>query len=70
MKSGCVKIGNSFNITGIGILVELQHYENGIPPNTKITDLNSKISWIVVIEYEKGQYIKKKREEKVESIGT
>lgn len=47
MNSGFIKIIDCFNITRIGLLTEIQHYENGIPPNTEIIDLNTEESWIV-----------------------
>ena len=47
MKKGFVKVIECFNITGIGILTELQHNENGIPPDTEIVDLNTETNWTV-----------------------
>jgi len=47
MKKGFVKIIDCFNITGVGILTELQHNENGIPPNTEIIDLNTESKWTI-----------------------
>lgn len=47
MKRGFVKVIECFNITGIGVLIELQHYENGIPPDTEIIDLNSETKWVI-----------------------
>ena len=47
MKSGFVKIIECFNITGIGLLTELQHNENGISPNTKLIDTATNETWIV-----------------------
>jgi len=47
MKSKCVKIIECFNITGRGLLTELQHFENGIPPNTRLIHSESKTYWIV-----------------------
>lgn len=47
MGKGFVKIIECFNITGIGLLAELQHNENGIPPDSEIVDLNTKTNWKV-----------------------
>ncbi|KAA1245790.1 hypothetical protein [Aquimarina sp. RZ0] len=47
MKSDFVKIIECFNITGIGLLTELQHSENGIPPNTQIFDSITNETWII-----------------------
>jgi hypothetical protein len=47
MERNFVKIVECFNITGLGLLTELQHYENGIPPNTQIIDSNTDETWIV-----------------------
>ncbi len=34
-------------MTGIGLLTELQHAENGIPPNTQIIDSVTNEIWII-----------------------
>ncbi len=47
MEKGFVKIIECFNITGIGLLTELQHNENGISPNTKLIDTVTNETWIV-----------------------
>ena len=47
MESGFIKIIECFNITGIGLLTELQHSENGIPPNTQIFDTITNKTWVV-----------------------
>jgi len=47
MKIGIIKIIECFNITRIGVLTEIQHNENGIPPKTKIRNLNSDDIWII-----------------------
>jgi len=47
MKKGFVKIIECFNITGIGLLTELQHNENGIAPDTEIVDLNTETNWTI-----------------------
>lgn len=47
MKSSFVKIIECFNITGIGLLTELKHNENGIPPNSQIIDQITNEIWIV-----------------------
>ena len=47
MEINFIKIIECFNITGIGLLTELQHFENGIPPNTKLINSKSEESWIV-----------------------
>ncbi len=47
MKSGFIKIIECFNITGIGLLTELQHNENGISPDTEIIDLKTETKWTI-----------------------
>lgn len=47
MEKGFVKIIECFNITGIGLLTELQHNENGIPPDTEIVDLKTETKWTI-----------------------
>ncbi len=47
MESGFVKIIECFNITAIGLIMELQHNENGIPPNTHIINEKTKERWII-----------------------
>ncbi len=47
MESNVVKIVECFNIAGIGILTELKHNANGIPPNTEIIDITSDETWII-----------------------
>jgi uncharacterized protein (DUF2344 family) len=47
MKLGFVKIMECFNITEIGLLTEIQHRENGIPPDTEIIDLKTESKWII-----------------------
>ncbi|WP_370000293.1 hypothetical protein [Winogradskyella sp.] len=47
MEKGFVKIVECFNITGIGLLTELQHNENGIPPDTEIVDLKTETKWTI-----------------------
>jgi len=47
MKKGFVKVIECFNITGFGILTELQHNENGIPPNTEIIESETGEFWII-----------------------
>ncbi|WP_299888811.1 hypothetical protein [uncultured Lacinutrix sp.] len=47
MKSGFVKIIECFNITGMGLLTELKHNENGISPNTELTDVSTNETWVV-----------------------
>ncbi|AXT63056.1 hypothetical protein D1816_22820 [Aquimarina sp. AD10] len=47
MEQGFIKIIECFNITAIGLLTELQHSENGIPPNTQIFDPITNETWIV-----------------------
>jgi hypothetical protein len=47
MEKGLVKIIECFNITGIGLLTELHHNENGIPPDTEIIDLKTESKWII-----------------------
>ncbi len=48
MEKGFVKIIECFNITGIGLLTELQHNENGISPDTEIIDLKTATKWTIV----------------------
>ncbi|WP_405223789.1 hypothetical protein [Dokdonia sp. Asnod1-B02] len=47
MESSFIKIIECFNLPGIGLLTELQHNENGIPPNTEIIELETEKSWII-----------------------
>lgn len=47
METNPIKIIECFNITGRGLLTELQHSENGIPPDTKLIDIESGEFWIV-----------------------
>ncbi len=47
MELGFVKIIECFDVTGIGLLTELQHFENGIPPNTQLINPETNDSWIV-----------------------
>jgi hypothetical protein len=47
MKKGFVKILECFNIPEFGIITELQHNENGIPPNTEILKSETEESWII-----------------------
>jgi len=47
MKKGFVKVIECFDLTGIGLLTELQHNENGIPPDTEIIDLNTETNWTI-----------------------
>ncbi len=47
MTKGFVKVIECFDITGIGLLTELQHNENGIPPDTVIVDLNTETNWAI-----------------------
>ena len=41
------KIVSCFNITGRGIIAEIQHNLNGLPPDTTLKDFNSDNFWIV-----------------------
>ncbi len=47
MKPGFVTIVECFNISRLGLMTELQHFENGIPTGTQITDMNTEESWVV-----------------------
>jgi hypothetical protein len=47
MKSNSIKILECFNFPKSRILTELQHYENGIPPNTEIVELETGECWII-----------------------
>ena len=47
MKPNHIKIIECFNIRERGFLTEIQHFEDGIPPNTKLIHLQSKTYWIV-----------------------
>jgi len=46
-KTNSIKIIECFHITGRGLLTEIQHSENGIPPNTKLINSESGDSWTV-----------------------
>jgi hypothetical protein len=47
MKTKTVKILECFNLHGMGLVTKLQHYENGIPPNTRLISHRSAQKWIV-----------------------
>ena len=47
MESNTVKIIDSFQITGRGLLTVLQHRENGLPPGTMVIDHKTGNSWVV-----------------------
>jgi len=47
MESNHIKIIECFNITGLGILAEIQHHLDGIPPSTQIIDPKTNETWIV-----------------------
>lgn len=47
MEKGYVKILECFELTGIGLLVEIQHNENGIPTDSELFDQNRDQKWIV-----------------------
>lgn len=47
MNNNSVKVIESFNITGRGLMTELQHSVNGIPPNTKLFNPKTEEFWIV-----------------------
>ncbi|MHA7944596.1 hypothetical protein ACJOV8_016075 [Formosa sp. 3Alg 14/1] len=47
MKSNSIKILECFNFPESRFLTELQHNENGIPPNTEIVDSETGKSWII-----------------------
>ncbi|WP_426430076.1 hypothetical protein ACPX19_11115 [Winogradskyella sp. HB-48] len=47
MEPNFVKVVECFNITGLGLLIELKHNLNGIPPNTEIIDCTTNEIWIV-----------------------
>ena len=47
MRSNSIKIIECFNLTGIGLLTEVQHSENGIPPNTLVINSKTQEHWIV-----------------------
>ncbi|WP_157811725.1 hypothetical protein [Tenacibaculum sp. SZ-18] len=62
MESNFVKIVECYIITGVGILIELQHRENGIPPNTEIIDSTSNETWIIKKRVHNGILILDKSE--------
>lgn len=47
METKSVKITECFQIKGIGLMTELQHWQDGIPPNTKLIDPASGDTWLV-----------------------
>lgn len=47
MEPNFVKVVECFNITGLGLLIELKHNLNGIPSNTEIIDSTTNETWIV-----------------------
>lgn len=46
-ETNSIKIIECFTITGRGLLTELQHSENGIPPNTQLINSESGETWTV-----------------------
>lgn len=47
MEVNQVKVIECFNLKGLGLMTEIQHFENGIPSNCEIIDVKSNESWIV-----------------------
>ena len=47
MKPKSIKIIDCFNVTGIGLFTEVQHSEDGIPPNTKLINTKTGESWTI-----------------------
>ena len=47
MDINSVKVIECFNLKGRGLLTELQHSENGIPPHTRLINPETQESWIV-----------------------
>jgi len=47
IESNHVKIIECFNITGLGVLTEIQHHFDGIPPNSQIIDPETNETWII-----------------------
>lgn len=47
MESNSIKIIECFDITGLGLITEIQHQFDGIPPNTHLIDSITNEGWIV-----------------------
>ena len=47
MENNVIKVIDSFEIKGMGLLTEIQHNLEGIPPNTNLIDGATENSWIV-----------------------
>ena len=47
MENNFIKVIDCFEIRGLGLLTEIQHHLNGIPPNAKLIDEESGSTWIV-----------------------
>lgn len=48
MKTAEAITKTSFNITGRGVVLELKHWENGLPKETELTSQKSGLKWKVV----------------------
>ena len=47
IKQGYLKIIECFDVSGMGLITEIQHNENGIPPKSQIFDETTGESWEV-----------------------
>ncbi|UTW67499.1 hypothetical protein KFE94_05150 [bacterium SCSIO 12643] len=47
LEKGKVIVKNSFKISNLGVVAELQHHENGLPKGILLKSLNSGLSWSV-----------------------
>lgn len=47
LEKGFIKIIDCFDIKGLGLITEIQHNENGIPPNTLLVNTETNESWNV-----------------------
>ncbi|PHN02522.1 hypothetical protein [Flavilitoribacter nigricans] len=47
IQPNSVKIIDCFSLPPLGLLAEIQHQQNGLPPGTKLTDPETGETWIV-----------------------
>lgn len=47
METNSIKIIDCFDIKGLGLMTVIQHFENGIPPNTKVVNPDTDEYWII-----------------------
>ena len=47
IKKDSIKIIDCFIISGLGIIAEIQHFKNGIAPNTEVFNLETGVYWVI-----------------------